>query len=78
MMKFNIRETREQLSHLLDAVAAGEEVIVTRRGRVAARLVRAEGDGIRFPDRSALRDALPPMQERASETVRALRDEARY
>ena len=77
-MKLNIRETREQLSRLLDAVAAGEEVIVTRRGRVAARLVRADENGVRFPDRSALRDALPPMQESASETVRALRDEARY
>ena len=78
MKKLNIRETLEQISHLLDAVAAGEEIIVTRRGRAAARIIRAEGDGVRFLERTALRAALPPMTESAAETIRALREEERY
>ncbi len=71
MKRLNVRETREQISRLLDAVAAGEKVIVMRRGR-------AEDNGIRFPDRAALRAELPPMGESAAENVRALRDEARF
>jgi prevent-host-death family protein len=77
-MKLNVRETRERLSRLLDAVAAGEEVTITRRGRVAAKLVGVGEGQVRFPDRSALRAALPPMKEGAAETIRALRDEERY
>lgn len=78
MVSLNVRETRERISQLLDAVAAGEEVIILRRGQPAARLVRAESAPVRFPDRSRLRAELPPMVESAAETVRSLRDEARY
>ncbi len=79
MKEIDVREAGEQISHWLDSVAAGVEVIITRRGRPAARLVgvekRVTGG---FPDRSALRAQLPPMQEGAAETVRALRDDARF
>lgn len=34
-----VHEAKTHLSRLLDAVAAGEEVLITRRGRPAARLV---------------------------------------
>jgi prevent-host-death family protein len=37
---FNIREAKTHLSHLLDRVAQGEEVIIARNGRPVAKLVR--------------------------------------
>jgi prevent-host-death family protein len=38
-MEVGIRELRKNLSALLDAVEAGEEVVVLRRGTEVARLV---------------------------------------
>ena len=37
-----VREAKTHLSRLLDDVAAGEEVVITRRGQPAARLVALE------------------------------------
>jgi prevent-host-death family protein len=38
----NIHAAKSQLSRLLDAVAAGEEVIIAKAGRPVARLVSIE------------------------------------
>lgn len=35
-----LAEAKAQLSALLDAVEAGDEVVITRRGKAVARLVR--------------------------------------
>lgn len=78
MQTINVRDTRDRLASLLDAVAAGEEIIILRRGQPAAKLVAATPSEVRFPDRSQLRAELPPMKESAAESVRALRDEERY
>lgn len=74
MVKVNVREARERLSRLLDAVEAGEEVVIVRRGRTVARLVAGTESVVSFPDRTELRATLPPMQESAADVVRALRD----
>lgn len=78
MQTINVRDTREQLAHLLDAVAGGEEIVIVRRGKPAARLVPVTTPQPCFPDRSDLRSALPPMQQPASQMVRELRDAERY
>ncbi|QEA40048.1 type II toxin-antitoxin system prevent-host-death family antitoxin [Pistricoccus aurantiacus] len=78
MQKTSVRETREKLSSLLDAVAAGEEIIILRRGKPAAKLVPATVKEVHFPDRSQLRRELPPAKETSAELVRTLRDEERY
>lgn len=78
MQSINVRETRENLSSLLDAVAAGEEIIILRHGKPAARLLAPQVECVRFLDRSALRDSLPMAKESASEVVRNLRDDERY
>lgn len=78
MAVVNVRETRENLSRLLDAVAAGEEVVIMRRGQPVARLVPAGSGAVAFRSRRALREALPPMQRPAAEEARATRDEERY
>lgn len=79
-MQFSIREARQRLSHLLKAVEQGEEVEITRRGRVVARLTRPETQPeelatARAAKRQALRDSLPPAQTSSAELIRELRDE---
>lgn len=78
MQTINVRETREKLSNLLDAVAAGEEIVILRHGKPAARLTAALPEKIQFPDRSELRDSLPPSQESSAQAIRNIRDNERY
>lgn len=75
MRTVNVSETREHLAQLLDAVEAGEEVLIVRRDRPVARLVPVASAMDPFPSRRDLREALPPMREDADEVVRALRNE---
>lgn len=70
-------EARQQLTALLDAVEAGEEVTITRRGRPVARLVPIATGMSPFPDRSELRDSIPAMESSSAETIRALREDSR-
>lgn len=39
MIKANVREARQNLSHLLDQVENGEEVIISRRNHIVARII---------------------------------------
>jgi prevent-host-death family protein len=41
METLSVYEAKTHLSRLLDAVEAGEEILITRNGRPVARLVRA-------------------------------------
>ena len=43
MRTVNLALAKAGLSALLDAVEAGEEVVITRRGRPVARLIRETG-----------------------------------
>ena len=47
MSVVNVSEAKAQLSQLLAQVAAGEEVVISRRGRPVARLVGYERRGRR-------------------------------
>lgn len=78
MQTINVRETREKLANLLDAVASGEEIVILRHGKPAARLTSVLPESVAFPDRSELRASLPPANESAAEAIRALRDDERY
>lgn len=78
-MQFSIREARQKLSHLLKAVEQGEDVEITRRGRVVARLTRPETRQrqkvSRAAERQALRDKLPAARTSSADLIRELRDE---
>ncbi|MDZ7662834.1 type II toxin-antitoxin system prevent-host-death family antitoxin [Thiohalophilus sp.] len=78
MTTVNVRDARERFAQLLDEVAAGEEIIILRRGVPAARLVGMVAKSVSFPDRRQLRETLPPMETTAAEAVRELRDQERY
>ena len=79
MRKVGLAEAKAQLSALLDAVEAGEEVVITRRGRPVARVVQerpavpaASGWVERLRD---LHRDQPPLQGSAVELLRKLRDQ---
>lgn len=44
MKTVNIHEAKTQLSRLIAAVEAGEEIVLARGGKPVARLVRVGGD----------------------------------
>lgn len=78
MRSVNVTETREQLAKLLDAVEAGEEVVILRRDRPVARLVPIGGSMTPFVDRSGLRNEIPPMTQPVEQAMRELRNEERF
>lgn len=71
MKRVTTSELKQQLSKLLDAVIAGQEVAILRHGKPVALLTQPVGGSVQFPDRSALRQSLPACREPAFEAVRA-------
>lgn len=61
-MQIGAFDAKNRLGHLLDLVAQGEEVTITRHGRPVARLVPADA----APSRDAARAAVRRMRERAA------------
>jgi prevent-host-death family protein len=45
MTRVGMHEAKSQLSKLVERVEAGEEIVITRRGEPAARLVPEHGSG---------------------------------
>jgi prevent-host-death family protein len=42
----NVRQARENIARLLDAVSAVTEVVITRRGKPVAKIVKIDGSRI--------------------------------
>ena len=76
----SLADAKAHLSELTELVAAGESVIITKRGKPVAQMSRPEQP--RQPiDPQALRRltaSMPPQAEEAADFVRRMRDEARY
>jgi len=77
MVQVTVAEAKAQLSSLLDAVEAGEAVVITRRGKPIAELVPRCSVRDLLPQLAALRAALPEQQASGVETMRLLRDDSR-
>lgn len=85
MKIMGLAQAKAQLSALLDAVEAGEEVVITRRGQAVARLVRDQEsapsqDGRSWSQRlrrlhGGVHGEDPPLQLSAVELVRDLRED---
>lgn len=75
----SLAEAKAHLSALLDRVEAGEEVVITRRGKPVARLA-PEGKAKRkpLPSLREFRAQMPMSKIPAGEFVRKMRDEDRY
>jgi prevent-host-death family protein len=77
MYKISVKEARSNLSALLDRVAAGEEVILLRRGKEVARLVPPQNQGL-LPSLKDFRDSLQITGAPLSDEVINAREEERY
>ena len=78
MQHVNVKETRRRISQLLNAVIAGEEIVIVRRGTPVAKLMHLDDREtvVRcFPDRSDLRRRLPPCRKESGIMIREMRDE---
>ena len=74
MVQVTVAEAKAKLSGLLDAVEAGEAVVITRRGKAIAELVPRCSVRDLLPQLAALRASLPEQASSGVETMRVLRD----
>ena len=75
MRQVTVAEVKTQLSSLLDAVEAGQAVVITRRGQPIAELVPRSRVRNLLPQLAALRASLPEQPSSGVDTIRALRAE---
>lgn len=80
MTDVTLADAKAHLSEILNRVADGDTVRITRRGKPIARLSAdaAARTPINLAALRALTDAMPEQTETAAETVRGMRDDARY
>lgn len=74
MLQFNVREARQRFKELLDRVERGEEVVVTRRGRIVARWVPPAHTKSKLPLLAKFRLSLGKPGSPSTELVREERD----
>ena len=75
MPTISVADAKAHLSELLDRVEAGEEVVITRRGKAIARLSSVEPTRQPLVSLADLRSSLPTVTKRSADVVRELRDE---
>ena len=78
MRQANIKYARDHLRSLIDEVAGGQEVVVTRRGEPVARLVPIEMTPQQLPSLANFRDSIQVKGRSLSEEIVAAREEERY
>lgn len=79
MSEINVRDARRQFKALLDRVAAGEEVVLLRRGKPVARMVPPEAEtSERLPNLSDFRASIAIRGGSLRDAVIANRREERY
>lgn len=79
MVTVNLVQAKARLSELLDTVEAGEEVIITRRGKPVAHMRPAVPAKKPLPleKLSAFRARMPPWRKGSATLVREMRDDER-
>lgn len=81
-MRISVSEAKAQLTDLVRRAEAGEEVVLTRRGKPAARLVPPAPQKQWKPVDPAIFEKLdkimPVQKESAGDFIRRMRDDARY
>ena len=80
MNSVSLAEAKAHLSALVDRAEAGDEIAITRRGKLVARLVPAKPPRkpIDWAALEKLRASMPLQTESAADLVRRMRDEDRY
>ena len=77
MVTVSLAQAKARLSELLDKVEAGQEVVITRRGKAVAHLSAAIRPKKPLPLRelAEFRAAMPRLRRPAAELLREARDE---
>jgi prevent-host-death family protein len=75
MQTVSVAETKAHLSEVLSRVEAGEEVVITRRGRPVARLAPVRKTLQPVPSLAEFRASLPVARRSAAKIIRQMRDE---
>lgn len=75
MSTVTLAQAKTHLSHLLDQVEAGEEIVITRHGQPVARISPIEKS--KHPVRSfaEFRHRMPHWRKSSAELLREMRDE---
>jgi len=76
--KISVKDARASLPALLNRVARGEEIVIQRRGKPAARLVPPARSRAPLPDLTAFRASIRVKGEPMSASVIKGRREERY
>ncbi len=72
-----LAEAKTHLSHLLDQVAAGEEVVITRRGHPVAKISPIVAGKQPVRSLAAFRQTMPPRTGSSADLIRRMRDDDR-
>lgn len=80
MQNVTLSDAKAKLGGIVRLVESGEEVVITRRGRPIARVIREPGTTVadEIPSLAAFRAGQSLQPESAGEFIRRLRDEDRY
>ena len=78
MVEVSVKDARDNFKAWLDRAEAGEEIVITRRGKEVARLVPPRREQKTFPDLTEFRNSITLRGEPMSETVIRQRRESRY
>lgn len=78
MVEVSVKEARDNFRAYLDRAEAGEEIVITRRGKEVARIVPPRREPKQFPDLTEFRKSIELRSEPMSETVIRQRRESRY
>jgi prevent-host-death family protein len=84
MVTVTLEEARAQLDDLIEKVAAGDRVRITRAGRTVAQIVAAPRDPegpyepIDLEELRRLTSSMTPQKESGGDFVRRMRDKDRY
>jgi prevent-host-death family protein len=75
MSTVGLAEAKAKLSKLLDRVAAGEELIITRHGRPVARVLAVHALKKRIPSLAEFRARMPKWRQPSAGLLRKMREE---
>ena len=71
-MLINVHDAKSQLSKLIAAAEAGDEVVIARKGKPAVRLVPLKSGGFQFDSLAHLVSSVPDFDEPIDEDELAL------
>ena len=80
MNSVNLADAKAHLSELVERAAAGEAVLITRRGKAVAQIVPADTPRkpVNLKALQSLTATMPKQVEPARKSIRKMRDEERY